>query len=188
MPHDFLLILHDLVVNMYLPLYTSQNLQPHELWDIYLLYCLQYGSKSFQTYYSRTFYLQGGFKTKNKKLFTYSFSWAPNGPEKGGCRTRLRDLFSKMKKIQGRNDEKSVSRQDTIPNFRDYETKKTAGAPNSLAPLFILNLQAALCWKFFSGKTLLILATIFSCFAFFSEFFITIVVRLKLNDQTEPNI
>jgi len=27
--------------------------------------------------------LQGGFKTKNKKLFTYSFSWAPNGPEKG---------------------------------------------------------------------------------------------------------
>ena len=39
MPHDFLLILHDLVVNMYLPLYTSQNLQPHELWDIYYTAC-----------------------------------------------------------------------------------------------------------------------------------------------------
>ena len=67
MPHDFLLILHDLVVN------TSMHPKTCQLTN-YGIY-LQYGSKSFQTY-SRTFYLQGGSnqKTKDKKLYhTYLY-------------------------------------------------------------------------------------------------------------------
>ena len=40
-------------------------------------------------------------------------SLAPNGPEKRGCRMRIRDLFIKI---------------------RDYETEKTTGAPAPAAP------------------------------------------------------
>ena len=56
----------------------------------------------------------------------YKWSLAPNGPEKWGCRMRIRDLFSKIR--------------DLFSKIRDYETKKTAGAaeppePPSLAPM-----------------------------------------------------
>ena len=53
------------------------------------------------------------------------FPLGPNGPEKWGCRMRIRDLFSKIR--------------DLFSKKRDYETKKTAGAaePPSLAPMII---------------------------------------------------
>ena len=59
---------------------------------------------------------------------------APNGPEKWGCRMRIRDLFSKIRDL--------FSKFETYAVIRDYETKKTAGAaeppePPSLAPMII---------------------------------------------------
>ena len=59
-------------------------------------------------------------------------SLAPNGPEKWGCRMRIRDLFSKIRDL--------FSKFETYSVIRDYETKKTAGAleppePPSLAPM-----------------------------------------------------
>ena len=59
---------------------------------------------------------------------------APNGPEKWGCRMRIRDLFSKIRDL--------FSKFETYAVIRDYETKKTAGAaeppePPSLAPMKI---------------------------------------------------
>ena len=61
---------------------------------------------------------------------------APNGPEKWGCRMRIRDLFSKIRDL--------FSKFETYSVIRDYETKKTAGAaeppePPSLAPMMILH-------------------------------------------------
>ena len=58
------------------------------------------------------------------------YSLAPNGPEKWGC--RIRDLFSKIRDL--------FSKFETYAVIRDYETKKTAGAPEppeppSLAPM-----------------------------------------------------
>ena len=62
------------------------------------------------------------------RLCTYTL--APNGPEKWGC--RIRDLFSKIRDL--------FSKFETYAVIRDYETKKTAGAaeppePPSLAPM-----------------------------------------------------
>ena len=63
------------------------------------------------------------------------FPLAPIGPEKRGCRMRIRDLFSKIRDL--------FSKFETYSVIRDYKTKKTAGAaeppePPSLAPMPIL--------------------------------------------------
>ena len=62
-----------------------------------------------------------------------TYTLAPNGPEKWGC--RIRDLFSKIRDL--------FSKFETYAVIRDYETKKTAGAaeppePPSLAPMSII--------------------------------------------------
>ena len=58
---------------------------------------------------------------------------APNGPEKWGCRMRIWDLLSKIPDL--------FSKFETYSVIRDYETKKTAGAPEppSLAPMIMEN-------------------------------------------------
>ena len=58
--------------------------------------------------------------TSSLNTYLVAYTLAPNGPEKWGCRMRIRDLFSKIR--------------DLFSKIRDYETKKTAGAPEPLEP------------------------------------------------------
>ena len=67
-------------------------------------------------------------------IYIFLSTLAPNGPEKRGCRMRIRDLFSKIRDL--------FSKFETYSVIRDYETKKTAGAAEppelpSLAPMCI---------------------------------------------------
>ena len=55
-----------------------------------------------------------------------TYTLAPNGPEKWGCRMRIQDLFSKIR--------------DLLSTYETTRPKKTAGAPEppetpSLAPI-----------------------------------------------------
>ena len=52
----------------------------------------------------------------------------PNGPEKWGCRMRIRDLASKIRDLFSKVRD-LFSKFETHSVKRDYETKKTTGAP-----------------------------------------------------------
>ena len=55
-----------------------------------------------------------------------SLTLAPNGPEKWGCRMRIRTYLVKF--------ETYLIKFETYSVLRDYETEKTTGAPAPAAP------------------------------------------------------